>query len=77
MRIISQNGKTDLNYDMCTVVITENVIEARVGDKTYNLAMYSSEESAKRVLKRVHNRYLSSNISLDNSQVIFRFPNEE
>ena len=77
MRIISQNGNTDLNYDNCVIVIDENIIEARVGDEIYNLAMYSSEETAKQVFKRLHNRYLSSNIGLDNSQVIFRFPNEE
>jgi hypothetical protein len=77
MRIISQNGNTDLNYDNCVVVVDENIIEARVGDEIYNLAMYSSEETAKQVFKRLHNRYLSSNIGLDNSQVIFRFPNEE
>ena len=41
MRIISQSGNADLNYDNCAIVINDNHIEARTTTHTYLMGRYS------------------------------------
>lgn len=59
MRIISQSGRTDLNYDNCAIVADGNYIEARTTSQTYLMAKYSSEEKAEKVMKILHELFAS------------------
>lgn len=59
MRIVSQSGNTDLNYDKCDITITDGFIEARTHIQEYLMAKYSSEAKAKKVMKILHDLYAS------------------
>lgn len=54
MRIISQSGLVDVNYEKCVLEVYENHIKAIVGDKHYNLAQYPNYERVKEVMKDLH-----------------------
>ena len=57
MRIISQSGRTDLNYDNCAIVADGNYIEARTTSQTYLMAKYSSEEKTEKVMDFLYKCY--------------------
>lgn len=70
MRIISQSGRTDLNYDNCAIVADGNYIEARTTSQTYLMAKYSSEEKTEKVMEELWKCYV-------NGEDCILFPKDE
>lgn len=46
MRVISQDGNLDLNYENTTILKAKETIIARYGAHDYTLAEYSSKEKS-------------------------------
>lgn len=86
MRIISQDGKSDLPYDNLGLFIDDNIIMAEPLNwkRAYVMAEYSSEEKAyeaMRMLHKEHNDYVAMTAkdygALLNQPKIFRFPEDK
>lgn len=70
MRIISQNGNTDINYADYALIIDDNCILAQRGDKEYVLGSYSTKENAENVLKDINDKYIKD-------YMVYRLPKDE
>lgn len=87
MRIISQNGKTDLPYDNLGLSIEDNIIMAEPLNwgRAYVMAEYSSEEKARCAAEKLKEKYLEhksigdgrGHASLLVKPKIFRFPEDK
>jgi hypothetical protein len=72
MRLISQNGKVDVNYEKCVLLAGEKYIEAKCGDdKYYMLATYSKCEDVDKAMERLHHKY-----ELCSGKGVFKFPTD-
>ena len=69
MRIISQSGRTDLNYDKCAIVVEDNYIEARTTSQTYLMAKYSGYGVAEMMATKMLMAY-------KNNASYFQFPSK-
>lgn len=86
MRLVSQNGKTDLPYEgTALLLVFENII-AYYNEKEYVMGKYSSERKAIKVMEMLKNTYLGYSTSRDGKGSIhnafvlpkvFRFPKDE
>lgn len=80
MRLISQDGKTDIPYENSAVYIIANyghskengfhnivgyVIMAHTGDDYWNIGDYSTEEKALKVMEMLQQAYLGRNEALN------------
>ena len=74
MRLISENGLTDLNYDSCTLYtnIAKGLISAKPANESqgYVMGEYGDEEKAKIVMDGLRKAYL-------NNARLFQFPEKE
>ena len=60
MRLISQNGKFDVPYEIAALSRTGNIIRVYVpivGEKGTIMARYSTDEKAKKVMEMLYNTY--------------------
>lgn len=60
MRLVSQDGKFDVPYEIAALSRTENIIRVYVpivGEKGTVMARYSTNEKAKKVMEMLHNAY--------------------
>lgn len=60
MRLISQNGKFDVPYEIAALSRTGNIIRAYVpivGEKGTVMTRYSTDEKAKKAMEMLHNTY--------------------
>lgn len=76
MRIISQDGCSDLSYEYCSLELDGKkkckIQAMRIGDNFgLEIAEYSDEEKAKRALRKLHEVYRESD-----GNGIFQFPGE-
>lgn len=96
MRIISQDGKTDIPYESSVVYVCANygynkeehfnhiigyIIIASIGDDTWNLGDYSTEEKALKVMEMLQNQYkrfmTTALMDIKNENIYFKFPPDE
>lgn len=77
MRIISQDGKTDLPYDGIALFVNDNVImtESLGTGKLYAMAEYSSEEKAVKALDKLKKVYAVMVNNLDFGAVVHHMEN--
>lgn len=72
MRIISQDGKINLPYEMTELLIADNYIQAvfagGIQQRPYMMAMYKSQEKCKKAMETLNRVYagmlLSQNIEM-------------
>ena len=60
MRLVSQNGKFDVPYEITSLSRTENIIRVyvpMVGEKGTVMARYSTDEKAEKAMKALHKVY--------------------
>lgn len=63
MRIISQDGKVDVPYEISSMEISSHsdnskwVIYANTHNRTMAMATYTTEEMCERVMERLHNEF--------------------
>lgn len=88
MRIISQNGETNLPYDLTAIIVSENHIQAVFSGDTrkipYLMASYSSKKSCVDVMSMlndaslgIHAKSLVGDVTkIGMNEVIFRFPED-
>lgn len=96
MRIISQDGITDIPYENSVVYVCANygynkeehfnhiigyIIIASIGDNTWNLGDYSTEEKALCVMEMLQQQYMCHLITVlvdvKAESIYFRFPADE
>lgn len=61
MRLVSQDGKFDVPYEIVALSRTENIIRAYVpivGEKGTVMARYSTDEKAQKAMKALHKVYV-------------------
>lgn len=77
MRIISQDGKTDLPYDRITLFVNYNFImaESISKERMYVMAEYSSEEKAVEALDKLKKVYAVMVINLNFDAVVHYMEN--
>ena len=73
MRIISQNGRFDLNYDQIILETHGGRILAHdtVGT-AFPIAKYSTPEKAAEEMERLHGLYVKQNVQHSKSGMVFR-----
>ena len=67
MRILSQDGLTDIPYEQCGFIVFFNElfsgnwdINANIGgNKSYKMAEYSTEEKARKAMEMLHEVYIA------------------
>lgn len=72
MRIISQDGKINLPYEMTALLVSENYIQAvfagGIQQSPYMMAMYKSQEKCKKAMEMLNRVYagmfLSQNVEM-------------
>ena len=72
MRIISQNGKINLPYEMTALLVSDNYIQAvfagGIQQSPYMMAMYKSQEKCKKAMEMLNRVYagmfLSQNVEM-------------
>ena len=69
MRIISQGGRTDINYKKCVLKTTDYTIEALYDGGRHFLAEYSTPQKVEKAMERLHHKY-----ELCSGHGVFRFP---
>lgn len=57
MRIISQNGRFDIPYEMAVVYVEYESVIAKVGDERYAMGNYSTEEKVFKVMEMLRERH--------------------
>lgn len=57
MRIISQNGRFDIPYEMSVVYVEYESVIAKVGDERYVMGKYLTEEKAFKAMKMLRERH--------------------
>lgn len=75
MRLISQTGDIDVPYESSAIARADGLIVAYSVNYDSNkivMGMYSTEEKAKKVMKRLHNIYAEFTIA----NIVFRFPKD-
>lgn len=91
MRIISQDGKVDVPYEISSIEISRHrdnskyIIYASVHSSTMMMAIYTTEEMCERVMERLHNEfeYYMAEATPDGNGFcfippkVFRFPTED
>lgn len=74
MRIISQDGTINLPYEMTTLLVSDNYIQAvfagGIQQSPYVMAMYSTQDKLQDALDMLDRRY----VGIDDA--IFRFPDD-
>ena len=74
MRIISQNGKINLPYEMTALIVSDNYIQAvfagGIQQSPYLMAMYSTQDKLQEALDMLNRRYAGM------CDAIFRFPKD-
>lgn len=77
MRIISQDGKTDLPYDSLGLFVEDNIImaESLNRERMYAMAEYSSEEKAVEALDKFKKVYAVMVKNLDFGAVVHHVEN--
>lgn len=76
MRLISQTGDIDVPYESSVIARADGLIVAYSVNYDSNkivMGMYSTEEKAKKVMKRLHNIYAEFTIA----NIVFRFPKDD
>jgi len=71
MRIINQNGRFDIPYEIAVVYIEYESIIAKVGDERYVMGKYSTEEKAIKAMKML------IWVLTEHIERIFQFPQDE
>ena len=72
MRIISQDGKINLPYEMTALIVSDNYIQAvfagGIQQSPYMMAMYKSQEKCKKAMEMLNRVYagifLSQNVEM-------------
>lgn len=76
MRIISQDGKINLPYEMTALLISDNYIQAvfagGIQQSPYMMAMYSTQDKLLSVLDALDKKFIVSK-----GDGIFRFPDDD
>ena len=78
MRLISQNGKFDVPYEIAALSRTGNIIRVYVpiaGEKGTVMATYSTEEKAEKAMEMLCSAYHDA-VTHDNVSA-FRFPKDD
>lgn len=74
MRIISQNGKINLPYEMTALLVSDNYIQAvfagGIQQSPYVMAMYSTQDALQDALDMLDRRFVGM------GDGIFRFPDD-
>ena len=74
MRIISQDGKINLPYEMTALLVSDNYIQAvfagGIQQSPYLMAMYSTQDKLQEALDMLDRRYVGM------GDAIFRFPKD-
>lgn len=74
MRIISQDGKINLPYEMTALLISDNYIQAvfagGIQQSPYVMAMYSAQDKLQNAMDMLNRRYIGM------GDGIFRFPKD-
>ena len=76
MRLISQNGKFDVPYEIAALSRTGNIIRAYVpivGERGTVMAQYLTEEKAIKVMEMICNVYPE----FEKANIVFRFPKDD
>lgn len=76
MRLISQTRDIDVPYESSAIARADGLIVAYSANYDSNkivMGMYSTEEKAKKVMKRLHNIYAEFTIA----NIVFRFPEDD
>lgn len=76
MRLISQTGDIDVPYESSAIARADGLIVAYSVNYNSNkivMGMYSTEEKAKKVMKRLYNIYAEFTIA----NIVFRFPEDD
>lgn len=87
MRIISQDGKINLPYEMTALLVSENYIQAvfagGIQQSPYMMAMYKSQEKCKKAMEMMNEVYTGcytdENIKfakMGETNIAFRFPED-
>ena len=75
MRIISQNGKINLPYEMTALLVSDNYIQAvfagGIQQSPYVMAMYSTQDKLQDALDMLDRRFVGM------GDAIFRFPKDD
>lgn len=76
MRIISQNGKINIPYEMTALLVSDNYIQAvfagGIQQSPYVMAMYSTQDKLLSALDALDEKFIVSR-----GNVIFRFPEND
>lgn len=76
MRLINQTGDIDVPYESSAIARADGLIVAYSVNYDSNkivMGMYSTEEKAKKAMKRLHNIYAEFTIA----NIVFRFPEDD
>lgn len=68
MRIISQNGRFDIPYEVAVVYVEYESVIAKVGDERYTMGNYSTEEKAVKAMEML------TWVLAEHIERIFQFP---
>lgn len=75
MRIISQDGKINLPYEMTALLVSDNYIQAvfagGIQQSPYIMAMYSTQDKLKNAMDMLDRRFAGM------GDGIFRFPKDD
>lgn len=84
MRLISQDGTTDVPYENVVVVATGCYISAEMPEKCYPIAVYSDEEKTHKVMESMREEYMQYLTARSNDYFfsmvnpkVFQFPTDE
>ena len=76
MRIISQDGRINLPYEMTALLVSDNYIQAvfagGIQQSPYIMAMYSTQDKLLSVLDALDEKFIVSR-----GDGIFRFPDDD
>ena len=71
MRIISQDGVLDFNYDLISLeVLGKEITAYEINGDNWIIAEYSTEEQAKKEVKRLHELYQKMIVQREKSGMV-------
>ena len=88
MRIISQDGKINLPYEMTALLVSDNYVQAvfagGIQQSPYMMAVYESQEKCQKVMEMMNEVYTGcytdENIKftkMGETNIVFRFPKDD
>ena len=84
MRLISQDGTTDVPYENVVIAATGCYIGAETPERRYPMAVYSDEEKTQKVMKYIREEYMQYLTAKSNEYFfsmvnpkVFQFPTDE